>query len=198
VGGGAAIGSGHTPVTPPAARRPPSLETSGSRGRWARRPGNKLVYPLLARVRAHSPPARGPCGARARAPRPLRPPFQPRLAADAPWRQPASWRPPGRVGAGLGARGMSLQRPKRESGAPGPPAPPESGSAGRRAERRRSPAPGRRDRDALPPRGCRGLMVKASGWQSFDRQFEAYPARLWRRPRVWPGMPLPSDGGIQQ
>ena len=25
--------------------------------------------------------------------------------------------------------------------------------------------------------GCRGLMVKALGWQSFDRQFEPYPAR---------------------
>jgi hypothetical protein len=25
--------------------------------------------------------------------------------------------------------------------------------------------------------GCRGLMVKASGWQSFDRQFDPYLAR---------------------
>jgi hypothetical protein len=30
--------------------------------------------------------------------------------------------------------------------------------------------------------GCRGLIVKASGWQSFARQFEPYlPPRLWRR-----------------
>jgi hypothetical protein len=34
--------------------------------------------------------------------------------------------------------------------------------------------------------GCRGLMVKASGWQSFDRQFDPYPrakkvALLWCR-----------------
>jgi hypothetical protein len=26
--------------------------------------------------------------------------------------------------------------------------------------------------------GCRGLMVKASGWPSFDRQFEPYPRAL--------------------
>ena len=29
-----------------------------------------------------------------------------------------------------------------------------------------------------PVRGCRGLMVKASGWQSFDHQFKPYPRAI--------------------
>ncbi len=36
--------------------------------------------------------------------------------------------------------------------------------------------------------GCRGLMGMASGWQSFDRQFEPY-LRAFMGP-LWPGMPF--------
>jgi hypothetical protein len=34
----------------------------------------------------------------------------------------------------------------------------------------------------LTSQECRGLMVKASGWQSFDRQFDPYPRAIRWRP----------------
>ncbi len=47
--------------------------------------------------------------------------------------------------------------------------------------------------------GCRGLMVKASGWQSFDRQFDPYPCAIKVAP-LWCslGCRSESDGRIHQ
>jgi hypothetical protein len=47
--------------------------------------------------------------------------------------------------------------------------------------------------------GCRGLMVKASGWQSFDRQFDPYPRAIKVAP-LWCslGCRSESDGRIHQ
>jgi hypothetical protein len=44
----------------------------------------------------------------------------------------------------------------------------------------------------LNDKGCRGLMVMASGWQSFDRQFEPYLRAFGGALAVWPGMPFPN------
>ena len=48
-------------------------------------------------------------------------------------------------------------------------------------------------------KGCRGLMVKASGWQSFDRQFDPYPRAIKVAP-LWCslGCRSESDGRIHQ
>ncbi len=38
-----------------------------------------------------------------------------------------------------------------------------------------------------------GLVVKAAGWLSLDRQFEPYPPRAYGGALVvWPGMPFPN------
>ncbi len=48
-------------------------------------------------------------------------------------------------------------------------------------------------------KGCRGLMVKASGWQSFDRQFDPYPRVIKVAPlRCSLGCRSESDGRIHQ
>ncbi len=54
-------------------------------------------------------------------------------------------------------------------------------------------------RPLAPVNICRGLMVKASGWQSFDRQFDPYPRAIKVAP-LWCslGCRSESDGRIHQ